>query len=141
LKDYVSDQAKNTGKDFGKITVTQDADGKNEFSTAMGSVSFKDGKITAQPLKHENKSMAVNNKPGSKNELLGNVYNVRSVLEHEDRHQTQIAKPTSFKSFRDYANFKEYDASVHQINGKWFKHTTPAFQKLVYEYRDKHKSK
>ena len=56
----------------------------------MGSVSMKDGKVIAQPLKDEDKGLSVNTKPGSKNIALGNVNNLRSTLEHESKHQTQI---------------------------------------------------
>ena len=102
---------------------------------------MKDGKVITQPLKEENKGLTVNNKPGSKNEALGNVNNLRSTLEHEDKHQTQIAKPTSFNSFKEYTNWKEHDASTKQINGKNFSQTTPEYKKKVYDYRDAHKPK
>ena len=141
LKEYISSQAEKISADFGEIKVTQNAEGRNVFSTTMGAVSMKDGKLTAQPLSEDNKQLSVNNKPGSKNEALGNVNNLQSTLEHENKHQSQITKPTTFGSFKEYTNWKEYDASKKQINGKYFSSTTPAYKKLIYEYRDKHSPK
>jgi len=140
LHDYISTQADKIGVTFAKIEVTQNAEGRNVFQTSMGPVGMKDGKLVAQPLK-ESKGMEVNTKPGSKNEALGNVHNLRSTLEHENVHQTQIKTPKTFENFKAYNNWKETDATNKQINGKYFAPTTPAYKKLIYEYRDDHKSK
>lgn len=138
LKDHISAQVKQTGADFGMVTITQNSNLPNKFNTNMGSVSSQDGKVIAQPLSNANKGLSVNNIPGSKNILLGNVYNTRSTLEHENVHQTQVTKPMTFKSLKDYINWRESNATKNQMNGNSYKKTTPEFKKAVTKYLNDH---
>jgi hypothetical protein len=137
LDQYVTAQAKQVGADFGDVKATQNAEGRNVFQTNMGEVAMKDGKVIAQPLKDGDKGLSVNTKPGSKNIALGDVNNLRSTIEHESKHQTQITSPKTFGSFKEYNNWKETDATNKQMNGKYYSATTPAFKTMVNEYKKK----
>lgn len=64
---------------------------------------------------------------------------MKSTLEHENKHQSQITKTTTFAGFKEFTRWKEHDATTKQINGKYFSATTPAYKQLIYEYRDKNK--
>jgi len=104
----------------------------------MGSVSMTDGKVVAQPLKPEDKGLSVNNRPGSKNEALGNVNNLRSTLVHENAHQPKLQNQQRLQVSRIH-QLERNQCDKHSDNSKSFNSTTPAFKKLVYDYLQKYK--
>ncbi len=138
MKDFIQSQLSFANASFTKVDIVQSFNEyekpANAMEAQMGSLQFKDGKIIATPLGKGRGGLTVKNIPGSSNLILGDVYNVRSTLEHESRHQIQITRVTTFNKYKDYKYFIENDAVNSQMKGKWFNKSSIKYQNQVKAY-------